>query len=143
MKRTKMKTGFELDFIDRTLKVTGIVLLIGLLFGLYYFGLWPALAFFSGGIWGMVNIIFLTGLVRATIRPDKADTMKAAGLAIIKFPLLYLAGYFLLKVPQFDPLHLLAGFSLLFVVLVLKVVGRAVLGMDETDRQPTNPGQVL
>jgi hypothetical protein len=91
----------------------------------------------------MVNIIFITGLVRATIRPDGANAMKAAGLAIIKFPLLYLAGYFLLKVPQFDPLHLLAGFSLLFVVLVLKVVGRAVLGLDETNRQPTNPGQVL
>lgn len=134
--------GFELDFITRTLKTTGVVLLIGFLFGVYYFGFWPALAFLSGGVWGMVNLIFITGLIRATIRPGGVDAMKAAGLAVVKCPLLYLAGYALLKVSQFEPLHLLLGFSLLFVVIVLKVVGRAVLDLDRNERPDRNLGQV-
>ena len=137
-----MKTGFELDFIERTLKTTGIVLLIGFLFGIYYFGFYTALAFLSGGIWNIINIMFITHLVRATIRPEGADLLKAAGLAVVKFPLLYLAGYFLLKITYFDPLELLAGFSLLFVVLILKVVGRAILGLDEHKQHNSNLGQV-
>jgi len=140
-KRTRMKTGFDLDFIHRTLKTTGVVLLIGFGFGAYYFGFWPALAFLSGGTWGMVNIFFITGLVRASIRPEGVDVMKTAGLAVVKFPLLYLAGYFLLKVPVFEPLHLLSGFSLLFAVMVLKVAARAILGLDENQQQ-SNPGPV-
>lgn len=137
-----MKTALDLSFIHRTLKTTGVVLLVGSLFGLYYVGLWPSLAFLSGGIWGMVNLIFITGLIRATIRPGGVDTPKAVGLAIVKFPLLYGAGYFLLKVPQFEPLHILAGFSLLLIVIVLKVVGRAILGLDDDKQQNENLGQV-
>lgn len=137
-----MKTGFDLSFIHRTLKTTGVVLLIVTLFGVYYLGLWPSLAFLSGGIWGMINLLFITGLIRATIRPEGVDVPKAVGLAIVKFPLLYGAGYFLLKVPQFGPLYLLAGFSLLLIIIVLKVVGRAILGLDENEQQSQNFGQV-
>jgi len=136
-----MKTSFDLDFIQRTLRTTGVVLLVGFVFGIYYFGFWPALGFLSGGIWGMVNIFFITGLVRASIRPEGVDVIRTAGLAVVKFPLLYLAGYFLLKVPRFEPLQLLVGFSLLFAVMVLKVVARAILGLDE-NQQHSNPGPV-
>ncbi len=136
-----MKTGLDLDFIHRTLKTTGVVLLIAFFFGIYYYGFWPALAFFSGGIWGMVNLIFITGLIRAAVRPGGADVLKSVGLGIIKFPLLYAAGYFLLKVPQFDPLYLLAGFTLLFAIILLKVVGRAIVGLDDNKQHNGNFGQ--
>jgi len=36
---------------------------------------------------------------------------------------------------------LLVGFSLLFAVMVLKVVARAILGLDENQQQ-SNPGPV-
>ena len=142
MKKTRMITGIDQDFVGRTLKTTGVVLLICSLFGIYYFGLWPSIAFLSGGIWAMVNLIFTAGLIRAAIRPDGVDLSKAAGMAVIKFPLLYAAGYFLLKVEYFEPLHLLAGFSLLFIVIVLKVVSRAILGLDENKQQNNDLGQV-
>jgi len=90
----------------------------------------------------MVNLLFLSGVVKTTICPEGADKMRALGLMIVKFPLLYLAGYFLLKVPQFEPLHLLAGFTLLFLIIVLKVLGRALLGMDDK-KHGRNIGQVL
>lgn len=137
-----MKSGFELDFIHRTLRTTGVVLLICLIFGLYYFGVYPTLAFFSGGIWSMINFMFVAALVTATIRRDGADKGRALGLAVVKFPLLYLTGYFLLKVSQFEPLHLLAGFSMLLVIIVLKVVGRVLLGLDDNKKQSHKVGQV-
>ena len=112
-----------LEFIDRTLRTTGIVLLIFLPFGVYYLGVWPALAVFSGGVWGMVNLIFISALVRATIHPGKIDKMKVLGLAVFKFPLLYLSGYALAQVPQFDPLYLLYGFSSLMLIMILKAIG--------------------
>ena len=112
-----------LEFIDRTLKTTGVVLLVFLPFGVYYLGVWPALAVFSGGVWGMVNMIFISALVRAAIHPGKIDKRKVIGIAIFKFPLLYLSGYALAKVPQFDPLYLLAGFSSLMLIMILKAIG--------------------
>ncbi|MGD8922388.1 MAG: hypothetical protein PVH24_04005 [Candidatus Zixiibacteriota bacterium] len=120
-----------LDFISRTLRTSGILLLIFLPFGLYYMGVFPTLAVFSGGIWGLVNLIFLSQLIRTVIIPGKVDTGRAIGLAVIKFPLLYLAGYFLITVKQFDPLLLLAGFSVFLAVMILKVLGRVVLGLDK------------
>ncbi len=113
-----------LEFIDRSLRTSGVVLLIFLPFGIYYLGVYPALAVFSGGIWGMLNLIFISALVRATIRPGGADRGKALAVGLFKFPLLYLAGYFLLKIPQMEPLLLLIGFSSLFVVIVLKALGK-------------------
>ena len=83
-----------LEFIDRSLKTTGIVLLIFLPFGLYYLGVYPALAVLSGGVWGIVNMIFTAALIRATINPEGVNKRKAFGLALFKFPLLYGAGYF-------------------------------------------------
>lgn len=115
-----------LEFIDRTLKTTGIVLLIFLPFGVYYLGVWPALAVFSGGVWGMVNLIFISALVRATIQPEKVNKRKVLGIAIFKFPLLYLSGYALAIVPQFDPLYLLCGFSSLLLIIILKGIGGSI-----------------
>ncbi len=92
--------------------------------------LFPALAILSSGIWAMLNLILITMLVKYTLRPEGPDTGRAIASAFVKFPLLYLAGYFLLKVPQFDPLYLLIGFSGLLAIIILKLLGRAFLGMD-------------
>jgi len=127
--KTKISTGFEL--IDRTLRTTAIVLSVFFPFGIYYLGLYPSLAVLSGGVWGMMNFIFITFLIKATLSPEGADLVRAAIIAFVKFPLLYLTGYFLLKVPQFEPLYLLAGFSGLLLIVILKVLGRALLGMDK------------
>ena len=127
--KTKINTGFKL--IDRTLRTTAIVLTVFFPFGVYYLGLYPSLAVLSGGVWGMLNFIFITFLVKVTLRSEGADLVRASIIAFIKFPLLYLAGYFLSKVPQFEPLYLLAGFSGLLLIVILKVLGRALLGMDK------------
>jgi hypothetical protein len=119
-----------LEFITRTLRTSGIVLLISLLFGIYYFGALPAVAFFSGGVWGMLNLMFITSLVRVAIRPGGADVSSTIVWMVIKFPLLYLSGFALLKVPGFDAVALLLGFSLILAIILLKVIGRAILKLD-------------
>jgi hypothetical protein len=123
-----------LDFISRTLRTSAIVLLIYLPFGLYYFGVYPTLAILSGAVWGFLNLIFLSHLVVTVIRPDKIDVKRAIGLGLIKFPLLYLSGFFLLSIKQFDPVHLLIGFSLFMAVMVLKILGRVILGLDNNKK---------
>jgi len=129
-----MKDTLGLDFITRTLKTSGILLLIAIPFGVYYYGLYPTLAVLSGGIWGIINLILLKNLVTAAIRPGGADWPRAAVIMLFLFPLLFVAGYFLLTVEVFGVLHLLIGFSVPLVVMVLKVLGRLLLGLDSQKR---------
>ena len=125
-----MTKNLSFDFVDRTIKTTGIVLLIVFIFGIYYFGVYNSLAIFSGGVWALINLIFLTILIKAAIKPGEIDKMKVAGLALVKFPLLYVSGYFLLKVEVFKVEHLVIGFSIPLAVIILKVISRALFGLD-------------
>lgn len=118
------------DFIFRTLKTTGVVLLLTLVFGTVYVDFYDALAVFSAGIWSMVNLIFLAALIRAVVRPGGVDKTAAFGLAVLKFPLLYAAGYFLFTVNVFRPVPLIIGLSMVLAVMALKAAGRAMLNID-------------
>lgn len=129
-----------LEFIDRSIRTSGILLLIFLPFGLFYLGVYPTLAVLSGAVWGIINLLFITRLIRATITPGKIDKFQAFGIGLFKFPLLYVAGYFLLKIPQFDPVFLLVGFTSILGVMVLKVMGRAVLGLDNNQNKQRSGG---
>ncbi|MFZ1684997.1 MAG: hypothetical protein WAU88_12840 [Candidatus Zixiibacteriota bacterium] len=127
-----------LEFIGRTVRTFAIVLVIFVPFGLYYFGLFPTLAVLSGGVWGMLNLLFIAALVKTTMRPEGAETMKAIGMALIKFPLLYGAGFALLMIPEFNPIYLLAGFGGIILIIILKVLGRVILGLDSKKSTPVS-----
>ncbi len=127
-----------LDFLSRTLRTAGIVTLIFLPFGIYYFGFYAALAVFSGAVWGIVNFYFLAALIKHAMRSEGADIMAVGVFALIKFPMLYGAGYALLIVPQFAPLHLVSGFSITLAVMVLKAFARVLLGMDNNQQEHKN-----
>lgn len=132
-----LTTTFGPDFILRTLKTTGVVLLVALLFGTMYFGFYDGLAVFSAGIWSMVNLIFLSVLIRAAVRPDGVDKLAVFGLAFVKFPLLYAAGYFLATADIFRPIPLLIGFSIIIIIMALKAAARAILHLDMTGSERT------
>lgn len=127
-----------LEFIGRTLRTFGLVLLIFLPFGFYYFGLYATLAILSGAVWGIVNLIFLTELVKAIIRPGGVQVERAIVIGVVKFPLLYLTAYALLKVPNFKPTLLLAGFSGIFLIMLLKAMGRVLLGLDNQSQSQSH-----
>lgn len=115
------------EFITRSIRSAAVVLLIFVPFGIYYMGLFPALAVLSGGVWGLLNLFFLTRLIRVTIRPEGVMPLPALGLALFKFPLMFGAGYFLLKFDRFDPLYLVAGFTGIMVILMLRLLGRSIV----------------
>lgn len=127
-----MKSSLGLDFLDRTLRTSGILILIFLPFGLVYLGLYHTIAILSGSVWGIVNFIFLSALVRRVINPE-GDRRGAMWLALIKFPLLYAAGYGLLMVPLpgFTPGWLLSGFSIILMVMFLKALGRVLIKAND------------
>jgi len=56
----------DIGFIERTLRTAGILSLLILIFGSFYYGFIPSLSVFTGLIWGIVNLYFLSLLVRAT-----------------------------------------------------------------------------
>lgn len=134
-----MKSNFDTDFIVRTLKTSGMVLLISFVFGTYYFGFYPTLAFLSGGVWGMINLMFIMHLVKATFRPDGIDTRRVILATLVKFPLLYTSGYFLLTIEMFKPTFIVYGFSLVLAIMTLKALGRLILGLDSNKNN--NPAQ--
>ena len=127
------ESKFDISFIDRTIKTSGIVLLIAFVYGMYSFGFYNGLAFFSGGIWGIINIMFLKSLVQEAFTPGEINTSAVAVTALIKFPLLFVAGYFLVSIEVFDIKVLVAGFSLILAVMVLKALGRLILGLDKKE----------
>jgi len=125
----------EIDFIARTLKTCGLLALLVLAFGSFYFGFRPTLSVFTGIIWGMVNLYFLALLIRTTLRPEGADKAAALVFLLIKFPLLYLSGYLMMVSDYFQPLLLVIGFTVSLLVIVLKAAGRAVLKLDYLEEE--------
>ncbi|MCP4567374.1 MAG: hypothetical protein GY841_07330 [FCB group bacterium] len=135
-----MTTTFGLDFIQRTLRTTGVLLLLCLVIGSVYFSFYDALAVLSAGIWSMVNLIFLSAVVRSAMRPDGVDKMTVVVLMLIKFPLLYAAAYFLFTVEIFRPLPLVIGLSTVLVVMFLKAASRALLKLDVNNHEGSSRG---
>ncbi len=132
-----IQSRLDLDFIERTLKTSGIVLLVALVFGVVNYGLWDGLAFFSGGVWGLVNLMLLKKFVEEAFKPDGIDGPSVLVLGLVKFPLLYVSGYYLMSVEYFDVMLLLYGFSTILAIMLLKAIGRVMLGMDSKEKNQT------
>lgn len=119
-----------LEFITRIIKTTAVVSLVASLCISYYFDWHFGLGFLIGSTWSLVNFLFLRSLIKEVVSPDGARKTITAVLALLKFPLLYVAGYFVVRLGEFPVTSLLTGFSLIFAVIVLKVLGRLILGLD-------------
>jgi len=85
------------------LRTTGVLLLVLFLVVTYYIGFYDGLALFSAGVWSMINLIFLSALVRATLRPDGVNKSAVAVLAIVKFPLYMPQAIFYSRPTSFAP----------------------------------------
>jgi hypothetical protein len=119
-----------LEFITRVIRTTAIVALLAALCLAVYFDWKYALGFLVGVAWSLLNLTVIRGLIKEVVSPHEARKNVAALLALLKFPLLYVAGYFILVSEWFSVSSLMIGFSLMFAVIVLKVLGRLVLGLD-------------
>lgn len=75
-----------------------------------YTGEVGALGLFVGALWGNVNLFLITFLVQNVLLTRKP--LQMALLILLKFPLLYGVGFFLLSSDIWDPWLLLIGLSI-------------------------------
>ncbi len=120
-----------LEFLHRVLRSTAFVGVLVFAFVAVYYQPRFGLGILFGCAWGIGNFWALTRVIPAVLTPNTVDRRRALLLAAIKFPALYGIGYLVLRSEWFTPIALLIGFSLLFVVVVLKAAGRMFLRLDD------------
>ena len=135
MENEILTTTLEHSYITRTVRTTGLVLLVLLPFGIIYVGLYDALAFFSAGVWSIINLLFLSALIGVAVRPGGVDKTAVAVLALVKFPLLYASLYCLFRVDIFRVAPLALGMSMVLIVITLKAVARVLFHLDAAPRE--------
>jgi hypothetical protein len=120
----------DLQFVDRVIKST--LVLVALLFPFFalYFSMNFALAVLFGALWGCLNLLAIRFIVVSLLTPDKKNLALGLTILFVKLPVLYGIGYLLIAW-NYPPIGgLLWGFSGILIVMVLKVLGRMYLGLD-------------
>lgn len=88
------------------------------------------LGFLVGVVWSLINFYLLKRLITELITPAETRKDIAVVLGMLKFPILYGVGYLIVASDYFSIYMLLAGFSLIFLVMLLKVLARLILRLD-------------
>jgi hypothetical protein len=119
-----------IEFINRILKSTAIFGALAAVAVTYYFGWQLGVGFLTGVCWSLANFLFLRGLIIQVITPEQTKKNLTIIFSVLKFPVLYVAGYFLATSGWFSLYVLLAGFSFIFLVIILKVLSRMMMGLE-------------
>ena len=82
-------------------------------------------SFVVGCLWGGVNLWMIRWALKSYL--VEKNKLKTLCLLVLKFPLLYAIGYFLLKSDFFNLLSLISGFSF---ILVASMVSNYVLAKN-------------
>lgn len=118
-----------IEFIHRVIKTSLILAFLIFLFVTFYYRFDYASGIFVGCGWGCMNLFFLTNLITETTNLKGVNKKRVLLLVLLKFPLLYLTGYFLLRINYFPVTSLLVGFTLIFAVVLLKALGKMVISL--------------
>lgn len=109
--------GFE--FLQQALVATMILASLVTVAVAQLNGLPEAFSLFFGATWGCVNLYLIKQLVENLMLGSRKYA-KIAVFLTAKFPLLYLGGYAILAATNWPPLYSLCGFSLIFLVILIK-----------------------
>ncbi len=121
-----------IEFIHRVIKTSLILAALIFLFTTVYYNFRFSAGILAGSAWGCLNLWFLTQLISEIFSPGKEIKKgKVILITVVKFPLLYAAGYLLLEIIHLPPIGLLVGFTLIFLVMFLKALGRWVLSINQ------------
>lgn len=123
----------ENNFISRVINVTALLAIIGCVVVYLYWDWLAAIGLGVGAVWGCLNLYFLKKLLEEYLKLNSKDALKCYTWIGIKFPLLYVIGYGLLKV--FSIVSLVCGFSLIFIAIFLLGIGKLL-----SDKFQTNMG---
>ena len=127
------------EFITRIIRTTAVLSIIVALCCCYYFDWKFGVGILTGVAWSLLNLYFLRQLILEVITPGETRRSVVVGIMLLKFPLLYITGYLVIASDYFTIYSLMLGFTLMFIVTILKVFGRILLGMDNFSflRKPT------
>lgn len=120
----------EFEFLQRVKRTSVITGLILFPVWAAYLNMNTALGWLFGGAWSLINIFAIKRLVVLTCQ-DNVKRLHVYISAFAKVPVLYAAGFFLLKSGLPIP-ALLAGFMWPLSIVVLKASGRMILRMDQS-----------
>lgn len=127
----------DIKFLYRALKTSLVVAILtagfSLVYGYYSF----AKGFFLAALWSIVNLWFICLLARLLFTPlekgssPRVNKTKTVLLVLLKFPVLYTVGYIALRYGNLSIYAVLAGFSLVFLVIALKAAGHMIVNPRE------------
>ncbi|MBI3008808.1 MAG: hypothetical protein HYY56_04780 [Candidatus Omnitrophica bacterium] len=123
----------DIKFLYRTLKASLVVAILVAGFSLVYGYHSFAKGFFLAALWSIVNLWFICILVSLLFTPlekgssPRVNKTKTVLLVLLKFPVLYTAGYIALRYGNLSIYAVLAGFSLVFLVIALKAAGYMIV----------------
>ena len=120
----------DLRFIDRVIKSTLILAAILFPFFAIYISMNFALAVILGASWGCLNLLAVRFIVVSLLTPHRKNLSLGLIVLFVKLPVLYGIGYLLITWNYLPIGGLLWGFSGILIVMVLKVLGRLYLGLD-------------
>jgi hypothetical protein len=127
----------NLEFIDRIIKTSLLVIIIAFPFAAVYVRLSFAISIILGCLWGCADLFLIKLLITSFLGGRKRGILSIILILTAKFPFLYFLGYLLVKWNYLSIYGLLWGFSAIFLVTVLKVVSRSILKID------SKPAKVL
>lgn len=113
--------GFE--FLQQALMITLAIAPVVSLAIAQLVGLPEALSAFFGALWGCANLFLIKELVKSIFLPLSTGSRNYTKIALclaVKFPLLYVGGYVFLARTGSLPVYSLIGFSLIFIVVLIK-----------------------
>lgn len=113
----------ENDFIHKSLKVSAMVILLFVPFLFVYLGPRITLGFLAGAIWNIANVFLLSRVFTMITSPGPSNKVWGFLLGILKFPFLYGIGYIIIRYINVALYALIVGFTLVLLILVLRVVG--------------------
>lgn len=93
----------------------------------FYSGPDAALALSLGALLGIANLFAIKKLLEACLLPENRKATLIAVTFLVKFPLLYLAGYYLLVHSGLPITPTLAGISLIFVAALFSATRNALV----------------
>jgi hypothetical protein len=123
-----------IDFFRRVRATSVVTALLIFWFVAAYWNVGTGVAWLLGCLWSLVNLYFIGLLVRTLLSRGSARRLRIAIIFLVKVPVLYAIGFLLVTNGRLPLIALLAGSMWPLVVITLKVLGRAVLRMDEPRR---------
>jgi uncharacterized membrane protein len=113
--------GFDLNFIRRIYITSGIA---GVLIGLMLFPYNPigGYSFIAGLLFGVANFWAWAKFIPSVLKVGEINPREAVLTFLIKFPIILVLFFLVLVYGRVEPVWYVAGFSLTYAVILLKVL---------------------